>query len=60
MGTNNTKNFQVEIFETNSIVETIDAITKEEALAKVRASYEKGDITLNETNSYVDVKFSVV
>lgn len=57
---NRIKTFQVEILETNSRVETIDAMTREEALEKVRASYEKGEITLNETNSYVDVKISVV
>ena len=48
---NKTKSFQVEILETNSRVETVDALTKEEALAKVRASYENGYITLNETNT---------
>ena len=57
---NNSMKFQVEIFESNSKIETIEAQTKEEALAKVRDSYEKGEILLTDDNSYIDVNFRIV
>ncbi len=52
--------FQVEIFESNSKIETIEAQTKEEALAMVKDSYEKGKILLTDDNSYIDVNFRIV
>ncbi len=52
--------FQVEIFESNSKIETVEAQTKEEALAMVKDSYEKGKILLTDDNSYIDVNFRIV
>ncbi len=52
--------FQVEIFESNSRVETIEAETREEALSKVRKAYESDEIKLSEENSFMDVSFNIV
>ena len=52
--------FNVEIFESNSRVETVDAKSRDEAIAMVRESYENGEIPLTDENSYVDVSFKIV
>ncbi len=52
--------YNIEIFETNCMVETIEADTKEEAIMKVLAAYNKGDIKLTDENAYVDVSFNCV
>jgi len=52
--------FQVEIFESNSRVEEIEAETREDALSKVRKAYESGEINLTDENACVDVSFNIV
>jgi hypothetical protein len=52
--------FQIEVFESNSRVETIEAETREDALSKVRKAYERGDIKLSEENSFMDVSCNIV
>ncbi len=52
--------YQIEILETNSMVETIEAETKEEAIMKVQAAYNRGDIKLTDESAYVDVSFNCV
>ena len=52
--------FNVEIFESNSKVETIEAESKDEAIAMVRNLYEEGKIKLTDENSHVDVDFKIV
>ena len=52
--------FNVEIFESNSMVETIDAESKDEAIAMVRNLYEVGKIKLTDENSHVNVSFKIV
>lgn len=52
--------FQVEVFESTSRVETIEAETREEALSKVRMAYESGEIKLTDENAVIDVSFNVV
>lgn len=52
--------FNVEIFESNSRVETIEAESKDEAIAMVRNIYEEGKIKLTDENSHVDVNFKIV
>ena len=54
------KTYQVEIIETNSRVETVEAKSESEAITKVRVAYEKGQIVLTEENSYLDVNFNLV
>ncbi|MBR5053158.1 MAG: hypothetical protein IKW91_08030 [Bacteroidaceae bacterium] len=51
--------FQVEIFESNSKVEEIEAETREEALSKVRKADESGELNLTDDNSFVDVSFNI-
>jgi len=50
--------YHIEIFETNSRVETIEAETKEEAIMKIQDAYNMGNIKLTDENAYVDVNFS--
>lgn len=50
--------YHIEIIETNSRVETIEAETKEEAIMRVQDAYNKGDIKLTDDNAYVDVSFN--
>jgi hypothetical protein len=52
--------FQVEVFESTSRVETIEAETREDALSKVKKAYERGDIRLSEENAFMDVSFNIV
>ena len=52
--------FQVEVFESNSRIETIEAETREDALSKVRKAYERGDIKLSDENAFKDVCFNIV
>ena len=52
--------FNVEIFESNSKVETIEAKSKDEDIAMVRNLYEEGKIKLTDENSHVDVDFKIV
>ena len=52
--------FKVEVFESNSRVETIEAETREDALSKVKKAYERGDIRLSEENAFMDVSFNIV
>ena len=54
------KIYQVEIMETNCRVETIEAKSEKEAITKVRAAYENGEIVLTEENSCIDVNFKLV
>lgn len=52
--------YNVEIFESNSRVETIEAESRDEALAIAKDLYEKGEITLSDVNSHVDIRFNIV
>ena len=52
--------FNVEIFESNSRVETIEAKTKDEAISMVRNLCEEGNIRLTDDNSHVAVDFKIV
>lgn len=52
-----TMEFQIEILESNSRVETVYAKTKEDAIAMVRNQYENGEIVFTDDNSYVNVSF---
>jgi hypothetical protein len=52
--------YQIEIIETNSIVETVEAESEAEAMTKIQAAYVNGDIKLTETNAYLDVDFHFV
>lgn len=52
--------FKVEVYESNSRVETIEAESKDDAIAMVRNLYEKGKIKLADENSHVDVNFKIV
>ena len=52
--------YKIEISEINSIVETVEAETEAEAMAKVKAAYENGEIEAPDSRVYVDVKFSFV
>ena len=54
------KTYQVEIIETNCRLETVEAESEAEAIIKVRAAYESGQIVLTEKNSYLDVNFNLV
>ena len=53
-------NYNVEIFESNCRVETIDANSKKEALAIAKDLYEKGEIALSDENSHIDISFKIV
>lgn len=52
--------YKIEIIETTSKVETVEANSEAEAMAKVKAGYENGDIELTDTNSFVDVNFNFI
>lgn len=52
--------YNVEIFESNCRVETIEAESKYAAIAMVRNLYEEGEIQLTDENSHVDVDFKIV
>lgn len=52
--------YNVEIFESNSRLETIDANSKEEALAIAKDLYERGELSLSDENSYIDISFRIV
>lgn len=54
------RTYRVEIIETNSRVEMVEANSIAEAITKVRAAYENGEIVLTDENSYVDVNFNIV
>lgn len=52
--------YKIEISEINSMVEIVEAESESEAMAKVKAAYENGEIECSDTSAYVDVKFSFV
>ncbi len=52
--------YKIEICEINSMIETVDAESEAEAMAKVKAAYGNGDIELTDANTYVDVNFNFV
>ena len=52
--------FNVEIFESNSRVETIEAESKIKAIVMIKNLYEEGKIKLTDENSHVNVNFRVV
>lgn len=54
------KIYQVEIIETNCRVESVEAKSEAEAITKVKAAYENGEIVLTDENSCVDVNFNPV
>lgn len=52
--------YKIEISEINSIVETIEAESEAEAMAKVKAAYENGEIEAPDLLVSTDVKFKFV
>lgn len=52
--------YDIEIIETISRIESIEAVSKSEAMTKIIAAYENGDIELTDTNAFVDVNFNFV
>ena len=52
--------YKIEISEINSMVKTVEAESEAEAMAKIKAAYENGELEAPDTCVYVDVKFSFV
>lgn len=52
--------YQIEIVETTSKVETIEASSKAEALKMVREAYENDQIILTNENSFANVDFNII
>lgn len=52
--------YKIAIIETNSMVETVEADSETEAMAKVKAAYENGEIESPDINVRVGVKFNFV
>lgn len=52
--------YEIEVSEINSIVETVEAESEAEAMAKVKAAYENGEIEAPDILVKVDVKFKFV
>lgn len=52
--------YKIEISEINSIVETVEAESEDEAMAKIKAAYENGEIEAPDILVHVDVQFKFV
>ena len=52
--------YKIEISEINSIVETVEAESEAEAMAKVKAAYENGEIEAPDLLVSTDVEFKFV
>ena len=52
--------YKIEISEINSRVETVEAESEAEAMAKVQTAYENGEIEISDIYDYVDVTFNFV
>ena len=52
--------YKIAIIETSSMVETVEAESETEAMAKVKAAYENGEIESPDINVCVDVNFNFV
>ena len=52
--------YKIEISEINSIVETVEAESEAEAMAKVKAAYENGEIEAPDLLVSVEVKYKFV
>ena len=52
--------YNIEISEINSMIETVEAESEAEAMAKVKAAYENGEIEAPDLLVSTDIKFKFV
>ena len=52
--------YNIEISEINSMIETVEAESEAEAISKVKAAYENGEIEAPDILVSVDVRFKIV